>query len=239
LFCYLPISYFFLADVMSTPQASLDPQAVSEPPVHASVEPWLYWLLLPLHRLFLSLFFGSIVIEGIKHLPTQGAMVLAPKHYSRWDPVVLAVLSVEPLWFMTNANQFSGWQGWLLPRLGAFPVDVNQPKIASFRYAIALLQRGKKLMLFPEGGIVRDQAVRSLKLGLARLVLQAEALSSERLHIPIVPIAIHYQPAPVWRSHVTITISPPLYTVDHQQRTDKQTAQALTEALEEALLKGL
>jgi 1-acyl-sn-glycerol-3-phosphate acyltransferase len=216
-----------------------DSQAVSDSPIHASVEPWLYWLLLPLHRLLLSLFFGSIVIKGIKHLPTQGAMVLAPKHYSRWDPVVLALLSVEPLWFMTNANQFSGWQGWLLPRLGAFPVDVNHPKIASLRYAIERLQAGKKLVLFPEGGIVRNQPLRSLKPGLARLVLQAEALSSEPRQIPIVPIAIHYQPAPVWRSHITITISAPLYASDYRQSTDKQTAQALTDALEAALLKSL
>lgn len=205
----------------------------------ASVAPWLYWSLLPIHRLFLSLYFGSIVIQGQRHLPTQGPVVLAPKHYSRWDPLVLAVLSVEPLWFMTNANQFSGVQDWFLRRLGAFPVDVNHPKIASFRYAIALLQTHKKLMLFPEGGIVRDQPVRSLKLGLARLVLQAEASTLEPLQVPIVPIAIHYQPAPSWRSHITITISPPLYTVDYHQSTDKQTAQGITKALEEALLLGL
>ena len=224
---------------MSTPQAVSASQATPDPPVRALVRPWLYWPLLPVHRLFLSLYFGSIVIEGIRHLPTQGAMVLAPKHYSRWDPFVLALLSVEPLWFMTNANQFSGWQGLLLPNLGAFPVDINHPKIASFRYAIALLQAGKKLMLFPEGGIVRDQPVRPLKPGLARLVLQAEASSSESLHIPIVPIAIRYQPAPTWRSHITITISPPLDTSNYRRSTEKQTAQAITNALEGALLKSL
>lgn len=49
-----------------------------------SVVPWLYWLLLPMHRLLLSFFFGSIVIHGSKYLPTQGPAVLAPKHYSRW-----------------------------------------------------------------------------------------------------------------------------------------------------------
>lgn len=200
---------------------------------------WLYWLLLPLHRLFLSLFFGSIVIRGVKHLPTQGPVVLAPKHYSRWDPVVLALLSVQPLWFMTNANQFSGVQGWFLRRLGAFPVDVEHPKIASFRYAIELLQAHQKLMLFPEGGIVRDQPLRSLKPGLARMVLQAEATAPERLTIPIVPISIHYRPAPAWRSHITITIRPSLHTSDHRQSNDKQTAQAITAALEASLLEGL
>jgi 1-acyl-sn-glycerol-3-phosphate acyltransferase len=205
----------------------------------SSVVSWLYWSLLPIHRLFLSLFFGSIVIHGIKHLPTQGPVVLAPKHYSRWDPFVLALLSVEPLWFMTNANQFAGVQGWFLQRLGAFPVDVEHPKIASFRCAIELLQDHKKLMLFPEGGIVRDQPLRTLKLGLARMVLQAEATASERLTIPIVPIAICYQPAPVWRSHITIAIRPPLYTSDYRQSNDKKTAQAITAALEASLLEGL
>lgn len=200
---------------------------------------WLYWLLFPIHRLFLSLFFGSIVIRGGQHLPPQGPVVLAPKHYSRWDPVVLALLSVEPLWFMTNANQFSGVQGWFLQRLGAFPVDVAHPKIASFRYAIDLLQAQKKLMLFPEGGIVRDQPLRSLKPGLARMVLQAETAAPGAISIPIVPIAVHYRPAPVWRSHITITIRPPLYTANYRQGSDKQTAQAITAALEASLLEGL
>ncbi|XGV98979.1 MAG: lysophospholipid acyltransferase family protein [Leptolyngbya sp. BL-A-14] len=204
-----------------------------------SVVPWLYWLLLPVHRLFLSLFFSSIVIHGSQHLPTQGPLVLAPKHYSRWDPFVLAVLSVEPLWFMTNANQFSGLQGWFLPRLGAFPVDVEHPKPASFRYAIELLKAQKKLMLFPEGGIVRDQPLRSLKPGLARLVLQAQAAASASAAIPIVPIAIRYKPAPVWRSHITIVIRPSLYASHFSQSSEKQLAQAITAALEASLLEGL
>ncbi len=215
------------------------PKAVLATLDQVTVVPWLYWLVLPIHRLFLSLYFSSIVIQGSQHLPVQGPVVLAPKHYSRWDPFVLALLSVEPLWFMTNANQFSGIQGWFIQRLGAFPVELNQPKIASFRYAIALLQAQKKLMLFPEGGIVRDRPLRSLKAGLARLVLQAEATALEPVQIPLVPIAIHYSPSPRWRSQVRIDVSPPLYTCNYQQDTDKKTAQALTEALETALLKGV
>jgi len=57
--------------------------------------------------------------------------------------------------------------------------------------------------------------------------------------MPIVPIVIGYYPAPVWRSHVAITISSPLYAADDQQGTDKQTAQALTKALAASLLQGL
>lgn len=202
-----------------------------------SVKPWLYWSLFPIHRLFLSLYFGQIIFEGYEHLPEFGPVVLAPKHFSRWDPVVLSLLSTEPLWFMTNANQFEGFQGWLIQRLGAFPVDLNHPTISSFRCAIELLQVGKKLVMFPEGGIVRDRPLRSLKTGLARLVLQAEA--KEDVPIPIVPIAIRYDPGAYPCAKIFIHINPPLYSQEYRQENDKHTAIALTQALQEALLNGL
>ncbi|MCA1994462.1 MAG: 1-acyl-sn-glycerol-3-phosphate acyltransferase [Coleofasciculus sp. S288] len=205
----------------------------------ASVAPWLYWSLFPIHRAFVHLYFGQIIIKGHEHLPESGPVILAPKHFSRWDPVVLALLSTEPLWFMTNANQFEGFQGWLIQRLGAFPVDLNHPKVSSFRCAIELLQAGKKLVLFPEGGIVRDQPLRSLKTGLARMVLQAEATASEALTIPIVPIALRYDPGAYQGATVLINISSPLYSQEYRQDNDKQTAIALTQALESALLKAL
>ena len=203
-----------------------------------TVAPWLYAIVVPLQRLLMSLYFSRIVIQGFEHLPINGPVILAPKHYSRWDPLALALLSVEPLWFMTNANQFEGIQGWLLQRLGAFPVDLAHPKVSSYRYAIHLLKARKKLMLFPEGGIVRDQLLRPIKPGLARLTLQAEAaLGGEK--IPVVPIAISYSPDALFRSGITIRITPPLYAADYQQENDKQTAVAFTEALQTALIEAL
>ncbi|HBB34131.1 MAG TPA: 1-acyl-sn-glycerol-3-phosphate acyltransferase [Cyanobacteria bacterium UBA8803] len=208
-------------------------------PQATSIAPWLYWPLFPIHRIFLKLYFGQIVIQGQENLPESGPCVFAPKHFSRWDPVVLALLSTEPLYFLTNANQFEGFQGWLIQRLGAFPVELNHPTVSSLRCAIQLLQAGKKLVLFPEGGIVRDQPLRPLKTGLARLVLQAEAMAPEAVTIPIIPIALRYEPGAEPRAKVFIHISPPLYTQDYRQNHDKRTATALTQALQESLLKGL
>lgn len=205
----------------------------------ASVTPWLYWTLFPVHRIFLSLYFGQIIFQGYENLPESGPVVLAPKHFSRWDPVVISLLSTEPLRFMTNANQFEGFQGWLIQRLGAFPVDLNHPTLSTMRCAIELLQAGKKMVMFPEGGIVRDQPLRPLKTGLARLVLQAEAKIPEGLKIPIVPIAIRYDPGANPCANILINISSPLYSHEYRQENDKQTAVALTQALQDALLRGL
>ncbi|HEY9637216.1 MAG TPA: lysophospholipid acyltransferase family protein [Coleofasciculaceae cyanobacterium] len=208
-------------------------------PQATTITPWLYWSVFPIHRIFLSLYFRQIIFQGYEHLPEFGPVVLAPKHFSRWDPVLLALLSIEPLWFMTNANQFEGFQCWLIQRLGAFPVDLNHPRVSSFRYATELLHGGKKLVMFPEGGIVRDQPLRPLKTGLARLVLQAEATAPKSVAIPIVPIALRYDPGAYQGAKVFIHISSPLYTQEYRQENDKQTAIALTQALQAALLKEL
>jgi 1-acyl-sn-glycerol-3-phosphate acyltransferase len=204
----------------------------------APVTPWLYWSLFPIHRSFLQLYFSSIAITGSENFPAHGPFVIASKHFSRWDPLILSLLSTEPLRFMANANQFDGIQGWFIRRLGAFPVNLAHPTVSSLRSAIALIHKGQKLVIFPEGGIVRDQPLRSFKPGLARLVLQAEALSFRELSIPIVPIALHYQPTASLRSKVSVQIHEPLFTNQFKGQ-GKQTAQALTDALYASILQGL
>ncbi|MBD1844502.1 1-acyl-sn-glycerol-3-phosphate acyltransferase [Cyanobacteria bacterium FACHB-63] len=203
----------------------------------ATVEPWLYWSLYPIHRAFLRLYFGSIRVQGREHLPEQGPLILASKHFSRWDPLVLSLLSREPLRFMTNANQFEGIQGWLIERLGAFPVNLSRPSISSIRCAIDLLHAGHKLVIFPEGGIVRDRPLREFKTGLARLVLQAEA--SGRVQVPIVPLSLSYSPTASPGARIIIQISAPLYTCAYRQENDKKTAEALTQVLHAKILEGL
>ncbi|MBD2082741.1 1-acyl-sn-glycerol-3-phosphate acyltransferase [Leptolyngbya sp. FACHB-17] len=203
----------------------------------ATVEPWLYWSLYPIHRAVLKLYFGSIKIHGREYLPKQGPLILASKHSSRWDPLVLSLLSREPLRFMTNANQFEGIQGWLIERLGAFPVNLSRPSISSMRCAVDLLCAGCKLVIFPEGGIVRDRPLREFKTGLARLVLQAEA--SGRVQVPIVPIALSYSPTASPHANIIIRISAPLYTSAYCQENDKKTAELLTQALYSKILESL
>lgn len=206
---------------------------------HSQVAPWLYWSLFPIHRLFMRLYFGQITVQGWEHLPRQGPAVFAVKHFSRWDPLVISLLSREPLRYMTNANQFAGVQGWMIQRLGGFAVDIARPQLSSLRHTVELLHQRKKLVIFPEGGIVRDQLLRSLKPGLARLVLQAETTAPEPLAVPIFPISLLYYPEDRRGAQIFLQITSALYTQDYRQENEKQTAQALTQALEAALIHGL
>jgi 1-acyl-sn-glycerol-3-phosphate acyltransferase len=93
--------------------------------------------------------------------------------------------------------------------------------------------------MFLEGGIVRDRPLRTLKTGLASLVLQAEAMTWESLTVPIVPMALPYDPEAAQGAKILINISPSFYPQDYRQESDKHTALVLTQALETALLQGL
>jgi 1-acyl-sn-glycerol-3-phosphate acyltransferase len=186
----------------------------------------------------LNIFFKKIIFQGLQHLPPQGPYVLAVKHFSRWDPLIVDLICQEPQRYMTNANQFSGIQGWLIQRLGAFAVDLSRPQLSSLRHTIQLLREGNRLVIFPEGGIVRDQILRPLKPGLARLVLQAEN-ALKRQAIPVIPVAIGYEPAPQWGATVRVDIGAPIARPAMAGVSEKEKAEQLTDILERTLRSQL
>lgn len=171
-----------------------------------------YWLG---QRLVLPFYFGPITITGQHHLPGQGPVILAPTHRARWDSIVLPLAAGRPatgrdLHFMVTDDEVKGLQGWFIRRLGGFPVNVRRPTIASLRHGIELLLNQNMLVIYPEGGIRREDRVHSLKPGLARLAVQATAAQPD-LDIAILPVDIHYGEAyPRWRCPVQMHIGAPL-----------------------------
>ncbi len=214
----------------------------SKPAVTSDISPWLTVLVYPLGRhVVLPFYFGSIEVVGREHLPTEDCpIVLAPTHRSRWDSLIVPYaagfdITGRHLRFMVSANEMEGLQGWFIKRLGGFPVDPEQPGISSLRHGVDLLKAGETLVIFPQGNIFRDNQVRSLKPGLARLALQA-ASSHTNQDIKIVPINIAYaQPIPYRDCEVKINIGSPLSVAAYRAGTSKQQAKKLTADLEAAL----
>ncbi len=187
----------------------------------------------------MRLYFGPIKIEGGQHLPLDGPYVLAIKHFSRWDPMVVSLISRQPFRYMTNDNQFSGVQGWFLRHLGAYPVSLSQPQRSSLKHTIELLHQGQRVAIFPEGGIVRDQVLRTLKPGLARLIMTAERSAPSPKPIPIIPVALHYWPAAQRGAMITVKICPALTSQSAQAGTEKEQSHQLTRHLESVLRAAL
>ena len=106
--------------------------------------------------------------------------------------------------------------GWLLPRCGVIPVyrpeDFLGPvdNRAMFAACIETLRAGAAVGVFPEGTSHRDERVRRLRTGTARIALEAEAQSNFTLGVQIVPVGLNFEAPGRFRSDVVVLIGPPL-----------------------------
>jgi 1-acyl-sn-glycerol-3-phosphate acyltransferase len=208
--------------------------------VRSRFSPWLTPVAYALGcRIVLPGYF-RIQVSGQENLPLDGPVILAPTHRSRWDALLIPYaagrfVTGRDIHFMVTADEVKGFQGWLIQRLGGFPVNPRRPAIASLRHGVEVLQDRQMMVIFPEGGIFRDKHLHPLKPGLARLALQAEA-SQPDLGIKIVPVHMDYEQAvPTFGSHVHISIGPAIEVSNYMAGPVKQKAQQLTDDLSTAL----
>lgn len=211
------------------------------PFVKSHFSPWLAPVVYPLACwVVLPAYFRDITITGAENLPQDGPIILAPTHRSRWDALMLGYAAGRwatgrDLRFMVTADEVKGVQGWFIHHLGGFAVNPQQPAIASLRHGVDLLHDNQSLVIFPEGGIFRDNQVHSLKPGLARLALQAESLKPG-IGVKIVPVALHYgDPDVRWGCGAEVSFGQPLSVAQYLNGSAKQNAKHLTQALSHAL----
>jgi 1-acyl-sn-glycerol-3-phosphate acyltransferase len=132
----------------------------------------------------------------------------------------------------------------MMRRLGAIPLDTEDPSTSTFRKAEALLQAGETVVIFPEGGI-HPHSLAPLKPGLSRLVVRLER--KYQYEIPVVPIAISYSPADQRGAHARVEILATLRTATWRETgngkntpaADKTVAAAMTRQLSLSLSSPL
>ena len=137
-------------------------------------------------RVFLGaaiLVYFSLERTGRKNVPKKGPVILAANHRSVLDPFLIGCCLRRPVYFVAKRELFDKrWQGWLLNRLGAFPIKRGEADEESMATARGVLERGGALVIFPEGTRHRKGPLARPKRGVGRLALETGA--------PVVPIAI-------------------------------------------------
>ena len=212
--------------------------------VESYINPWLVELVYHLGCWFvLPSFFGRITITGQENIPITEPTIVAPTHRSRWDALIIPkavgrLVSNRDVRFMVTSTEMTGIQGCLIHHLGGFPIDVKHPGLSSLEHSIALLKAGEMLVIFPEGGIFRDDKVHPLKRGVARIALGVES-EKPGSQIKILPVGIRYiRPYPSWGTDVTVTIGEPIEVAKYNSRRMKSSSEKLTDDLE-AILREL
>ncbi|HEX2128991.1 MAG TPA: 1-acyl-sn-glycerol-3-phosphate acyltransferase, partial [Solirubrobacterales bacterium] len=123
---------------------------------------------------------------GREHTKQRGGLIVAANHRSFLDPFVISVLLPwrRRLQFVAKVELFEKrWQGYLLSRLGAFPIRRGQSDETAMETARQIVERGGTVIIFPEGTRHRTGSLRRPTRGVGRLALETGA--------PVLPVAVH------------------------------------------------
>jgi 1-acyl-sn-glycerol-3-phosphate acyltransferase len=119
---------------------------------------------------------------GTEHVP-KGGVILASNHRSFLDPFAIGCCIGRPIYFVAKRELFKNpLLGWFLNCMGAFPVARGAADEESMATALALLERGQAVVIFPEGTRIRTGSLARPRRGVGRLALQSGK--------PVVPIAV-------------------------------------------------
>ena len=231
-----------MTQLKSSQDSTVNLDADKADELNSRVSPWLAKILYPLGCwLVVPGFFGKIEIFGQENIPLHEPVIVAPTHRSRWDAVIVPyavgrLVSGRDLRFMVSANEVKGIQGWIIRRMGGFPVNTDRPQMNSVRHSIELLKSNQEmLVIFPEGGIFNDRQIHPLKRGVASIALQAETDKLDR-GVKILPVGIRYsQPYPTFGVDVRVDIGSPLAVGEYYGKSLRQSSQKLTAALQSSL----
>jgi glycerol-3-phosphate dehydrogenase (NAD(P)+) len=122
---------------------------------------------------------------GRDHGRVKGGLIVAANHRSFLDPFVIGATLPwrRPMNYVAKVELFERrWQGWLLSRLGAFPIRRGESDELAMETARLAVERGGTVCMFPEGTRIRRGTLAAPKRGVGRLALQTGA--------PVVPTAV-------------------------------------------------
>jgi glycerol-3-phosphate dehydrogenase (NAD(P)+) len=123
--------------------------------------------------------------QGREHARMKGGLIVASNHRSFLDPFVIGALLPwrRQIQFVAKVELFEPkWQGWILSRLGAFPIRRGRSDETAMKTAALAVERGGTVVIFPEGTRIRSGSLARPKRGVGRLALETGA--------PVLPVAV-------------------------------------------------
>ena len=118
---------------------------------------------------------GIRVIHG-ERMPPEGAVLVAPTHFSYLDPPLMGASTKRCIAFMAKEELFkTPVLGFLCRSVNAFPIKRGAGDIEAIRIAMGILQSGKAMLIFPEGTRGRGEYLGKMTPGVAMLAKKTGA----------------------------------------------------------------
>ncbi|MDQ4075548.1 MAG: 1-acyl-sn-glycerol-3-phosphate acyltransferase [Chloroflexota bacterium] len=173
----------------------------------------------------LAVTIARVHVRGLRYLP-DGAALLASNHPGHVDPLLLVAVLPDPPEIIALADLL---EEWVAPLVRVYePIIVHRDEVDRevLRRALAGLEQGKQVLLFPEARVSRTGAMEQAREGIGYLALKAG--------VPVVPIAITGTERifAAWRRfsrpYLTVTVAPPILPERDSRLSRRAQRQALT-----------
>lgn len=141
---------------------------------------------------------------GRENCPKDGGNIVVSNHRSYADPVLAALPVRVPFSFMAKEELFQGnvFFRWLITFLGAFPVQRGKGDSQVVDRSLEELNKGRNLLIFPEGTRSKDGTVGRIKSGAALIGTIAQT--------PIYPCAICFKGKLKFRRKIIVAYGKPI-----------------------------
>jgi 1-acyl-sn-glycerol-3-phosphate acyltransferase len=116
-------------------------------------------------------------------VPESGAVILASNHASFLDPPLVGSGLRRECTFLARDTLFRfGPTRWLLTKWQAVPIDRDGSNATGMKRILEALNRGRAVILFPEGTRTRDGQLQKVRSGVGLIVAKTSA--------PVVPVRL-------------------------------------------------
>lgn len=168
---------------------------------------------------------------GVKNVPKEGPVLLAPNHFSQMDHFFIGLYLRRQVRFMAKSQLFGPpVLTYIYSHGGVFPVRRGHKDEEAFKTVSTLLDQGEMVLIYAEGGRSRTGELGEVKPGIGRIALESG--------VPVVPVAIHgSESVRRWKRfrfpRVTVRFGEPLsFPVEEAPSRERQ-LEAATEVFEQ------
>jgi 1-acyl-sn-glycerol-3-phosphate acyltransferase len=220
--------------VTVTRAVPVSPRRAALPDVR--VRPGLYRTMRVIGRALIRLIL-KVRVGHPGRVPSSGPVLLAGNHRGFLDGPLVAAFVPREASFLAKSELFKGWLVRPLGWLGQIPVDRGRADREALKRAVAVLERGQVLGMFPEGTRGAGE-LESVQHGIAYVALRCPG-------VPIVPVAClgteRAMPKgarlPRWRSRIDIVFGEPFHVAVPDSPRARSAVAAAAEEIRVALAR--
>lgn len=136
---------------------------------------YLYKVVKTIANIIFRLIF-NIKTHGKENIPLDGRLIICANHSNLLDPIILSIVFPRQIFWMAKKELFNNKiLGYLLKKLGAFPVDRGESDLSAIKNALRVLKNEGVLGIFPEGTRVKEFDLENVKSGISLISIKSQS----------------------------------------------------------------